>query len=226
MCGRFALPPDAIIRLEEDTGARWRGAPPAPAYNVCPMDLAPVLRLDGGERVLEVYRWGLIPGWAKDAAIGAKCFNARGETAHEKPSFRSAFKRRRCLVPVPGFYEWQKIDGQARQQPWWIHSADGGTMTFAGLWEEWRPQPEVEPVRTFTIVTTEPNGFMGRLHQRMPVILDDGGRDAWLDPDAPIDALLELVRPSRDDYLAGYHVSTRVNIPSADGPELLEPIGA
>lgn len=226
MCGRFALPPSALVRLESDTAARWRGAPVAPRYNVGPRGLAPVLRVDGGERVLQAFRWGLIPAWAKDPAVGDRCFNARGETAHEKPVFRSAFRRRRCLVPLPGFYEWQKIPGRTRKQPWWIHPADGGTMTVAGLWEEWRPDRDTEPVYTFAIVTTEPNGFMRELHHRMPVVLDGPGREAWLDSAATVDELRALCRPCADAYLSGYRIGTRVNIPTADGPDLLEPLAA
>lgn len=224
MCGRITAPASEMSRLESATGGRWCGPQPEPRYNIGPGDLAPIFRIEGPDRVLECFRWGLIPSWAKDPAIGKKCFNARGETVHEKPSFRSAFRRRRCLVPVPGFYEWQKVPGQTRKQPWWIHPVDRSIMAFAGLWEEWRPDPETEPVRTFTIVTTEPNGFMRDLHHRMPVILCEGEREVWLDGDASVDELHALIRPCRDDYLAGYRVSTRVNIPLADGPELLEPI--
>lgn len=169
MCGRVAAPASEMSRLEAATGGRWRGPQPEPRYNIGPGDLAPIFRIDGGDRVLEAFRWGLIPGWAKDPGIGRKCFNARGETVHQKPSFRSAFKRRRCLVPVPGFYEWQRVPGQPRKRPWWIHAFDRSIMTFAGLWEEWRPDAETEPIRTFTIVTTEPNGFMRSLHHRMCV---------------------------------------------------------
>jgi putative SOS response-associated peptidase YedK len=211
-----------MSRLESATGARWRGVPPQGGYNIGPGDIAPILRVDAGNRVLEGFLWGLIPGWAKDPGIGKKCVNARGETIHEKPAFRSAFKRRRCLVPTVGFYEWQKVPGQPRKQPWWIHPADGGVMTFAGLWEEWRTDPQTEPVYTFSIITTVPNRFMQGLHHRMPVILEGDEREAWLEAGTPAAILLDLVRPCRDDYLAGHHVSTRVNIPAADGPELLE----
>lgn len=224
MCGRISAPASEMSRLESATGGRWRGAPPPGSYNSGPGELAPTFRVDEGERVLEAFRWGLIPGWAKDPTIRKKCFNARGDTVYDKPAFRSAFKRRRCLVPVSGFYEWQKVPGQPRKQPWWIHPADGGVMTFAGLWEEWRSDPSTEPVYTFTIVTTEPNGFMRQIHHRMPVILNGDERDGWVEPGAHPTALLELVRPCRDDYLNGHHVSTRVNIPTSDGPELLDPI--
>lgn len=224
MCGRFALPPGAIVRLEEETGGRWRGPVPEPCYNIGPRTPAPVLRVDEGERVLELFRWGLIPAWAKDAAIGDRCFNARAEGVHEKPAFRGAFRRRRCLVPLAGFYEWQKVPGLGRKQPWWIHAADGGVLRVAGLWEEWRPARDVEAVRTFAIVTTEPNGFMRGLHHRMPVVLEGDAGDAWLDPNASVESLRELTAPCSDAYLTGYPVSTRVNVPTADGPELLEPV--
>lgn len=223
MCGRIAAPASQMSRLESYTGGRWRGPPPAPRYNIGPGDVAPIFRIHSATRLLEAFQWGLIPSWAKDPGIGRNCFNARAETVHEKPAFRSAFKRRRCLVPVAGFYEWQKIPGQSPKQPWWIHPADGGPMSLAGLWEEWQPAPEAAPVHTFTIVTTEPNGFMRALHHRMPVILCDHEREEWLDENSSVNDLRALLRPCRDDYLDGHHVSTRVNIPTADGPELLEP---
>src|SRR5690606_20068265 len=152
MCGRYVLVAETAESLETGLRARWRGAPARASYNIAPTQHAPVLRLEDGERVLENFRWGLIPFWARDASIGARTINARAETVASKPAFRVAFRERRCLVPASGYYEWKATaDGK---QPYWISPPDGALLTFAGLWEVWRPAPDAEPVHTFTILTT------------------------------------------------------------------------
>lgn len=220
MCGRFGVPFQSE-ELAAALDARWRGQPfSGPRFNVAPTQHAPVLMQDDEGRRLEMLRWGLIPSWAKDPAIGNKMINARAETVAEKPSYRTAFRKRRCLVPVGGFYEWKR-EGKTKV-PHWIHPADGGVATFAGLWERWYPEG-AEPVTTFTVLTTGANGFMAPIHDRMPVLVEPGDRDAWLGPDTPAEELLALLRPCPDDRLTAYPVSTRVNSPANEGEELVAP---
>jgi putative SOS response-associated peptidase YedK len=219
MCGRFgqtATPAELAAAFQ----AAWRCEEPAlPRYNVAPTQPVPVLLTDGGRRLLDVFRWGLIPSWAKDARIGNKMINARAETVVEKPAYRTAFQRRRCLVPAGGFYEWKRTAGG--KVPHWIHPADGGALTFAGLWESWRPEKGADPVHTFTILTTTPSADVAGIHDRMPVIVAPGDRDGWLDPEAPVADLLPLLRPAPDGYLRTHPVSTAVNRPTYDGPDLI-----
>ncbi len=219
MCGRYGLRDDrkATVRTLD---AEWRGADTRPRYNIAPTQHAPVVIHEVERRYLDMYRWGLVPFWAKDPSIGNRMINARSETVHEKPAFRDAFKRRRCLVPASGFYEWQKTE--RGKVPHWIHPAEGELLTFAGLWEEWRPK-DAEPIRSYTILTTSANGFMQRLHDRMPVILSAPEREAWLDPDASPSALRSLLRPGAEDLLEAHPVSTRVNSPANDDARLTEP---
>jgi putative SOS response-associated peptidase YedK len=219
MCGRYTVVADGY-ELTEHLKARWRSARlAAPRFNIAPTQHAPVLLRDEDENVLDMYRWGLIPFWAKDPAIGNRMINARAETVREKPAFRSAFGRRRCLVPASGFFEWQKA-GKSKV-PHWIHPADGDLLTLAGLWERWAPE-DAEPVYSYTILTTGANSFMQRLHERMPVIISPEERDVWLDPEAEAQALVELLRPAPEALLAAHPVSTLVNAPSNDMPECIE----
>jgi putative SOS response-associated peptidase YedK len=219
MCGRFGVPfrgDDLAAALD----AQWRGEPlRGPRYNVAPTQHAPVLFSTDGGRRLEMTRWGLIPSWARDASIGNKMINARAETVAEKPSYRAAFRRRRCLVPMAGFYEWKR-DGKAKV-PHWIYPAAEPVLTVAGLWERWYPEG-AEPVTTFTVLTTAANGFMAALHDRMPVIVAPAERDRWLSAEAPEAELLALLRAAPDDLLAAHPVSTRVNSPAYDAEDLLE----
>jgi putative SOS response-associated peptidase YedK len=182
-----------------------------------------VLLRDDSEDVLEMYRWGLIPSWAKDPVIGNRMINARAETVREKPSFRTAFERRRCLVPASGFYEWQKA-GKGKV-PHWIHPADGNLLTFAGLWERWSPE-DAEPVYTYTILTAAANRFMQPLHERMPVIVPPEDREQWLDPEAKPDDLAPLLRSAPEELLDAHAVSTLVNAPGNDLPECIQPFAA
>jgi putative SOS response-associated peptidase YedK len=219
MCGRFGV----TLRGDELSAtleAEWRGEPlAAPRYNVAPTQHAPVLLHDGqGARRLEMLRWGLIPSWAKDPSIGNKLINARADGVAEKPAFRAAFRKRRCLVPVGGFFEWKR-EGKTKI-PHWIRPASADVVTLAGLWERWYPA-DAEPVTTFTILTTEANAFMAPLHDRMPVIVDPADRDAWLHAETAADALAALLRPAPDDRLAAHPVSTRVNSPANDAPDLI-----
>ncbi len=190
-----------------------------PRYNVTPsQDVAAVRYGEAGARELVRLRWGLIPSWAKDEKIGYKTINARAETVAEKPSFRAAFRKRRCLIPVSGFYEWQAKGKGAPKQPHYITGRDTAPLTFAGLWERWDGADQ--PVESCTIIVTTANAFLQPIHHRMPVILAPEDFDAWLDLETT-DAH-RLLRPCPDDRLESYPVSTRVNSPKNDDPTCIE----
>ena len=219
MCGRFGVPfrgDDLAAAL----AAEWQGEPlPGPRYNVAPTQHAPVLFEHEGARRLQMTRWGLIPSWAKDPSIGNKMINARAETVVEKPAYRTAFRKRRCLVPMGGFFEWKR-EGKEKV-PHWIYPAAEDVVTVAGLWERWYPHG-AEPVTTFTVLTTAANAFMAALHDRMPVVVAREDRDAWLGADSAEADLLALLRGCPEDYLAAHPVSTRVNNPRYDAADLVE----
>ncbi|MBX3316452.1 MAG: SOS response-associated peptidase [Phycisphaeraceae bacterium] len=220
MCGRFTqlLTWAQLRRLMRLT------SPPIELplrYNIAPTQRVPVVRHEGGGRSLALLRWGLVPAWAKDLAIGSSMINARGETLAAKPAFRSAFKRRRCLVPASGFYEWDKVSGGKAKQPIYITASDEGPLVFGGVWESWA-SPDGDTVETFAIVTTAPNEMMSRFHDRMPLILDPDDHDAWLDPER--EDASALVRPYPSELMLARPVSTRVNSPKNDDPSLIEPV--
>lgn len=223
MCGRFTLTisPD---QLQDQFGL---SEPPpidlAPRYNIAPSQAVAVVT-NSADRKLEIFQWGLIPSWAKDPKIGNKLINARAETLAEKPSFRTALKRRRCLVVADGFYEWKK-DG-ARKTPMYITLDDGRAFGFAGLWEIWQP-PDGSLVKTCTIITTEPNALLANIHNRMPVILPPEAYDTWLQPgELAADEALPLLRPYDARHMQAVPVSTRVNSPGIDAPDLVLPVAA
>jgi len=216
MCGRFSLIVDASVLagvFEIDPPKNLK-----PRFNIAPTQTIPIVRA-GREQPREwaEVRWGLVPSWAKDAKIGARMINARGETVAEKPSFRSAVKTRRCLIPADGFYEWVKTDGG--KKPHYIHFADGRAFAFAGLWERWS-KGGGQPLDTCTIITTTPNDIVAGLHDRMPVIMAPDHFTEWLEPDplAP-DRLQDLLAPYRAADMEAYPVSTHVNKPANDDPE-------
>ena len=222
MCGRFSqtASPDTVAQQFAITN------PPlfTPRYNIAPSQPIAAIRIDPDTttRKLVMLRWGLIPSWAKDPKIGNQCINAKAETVAEKPSFRSAFKKRRCLVVATGFYEWQQR-GPVKQ-PMWIGLRSKSPFAFAGLWEHWKPA-EGEPLETCTIITTEPNDLMASIHNRMPVILAQSSYDQWLDPAFQnIETLNGLLRPYPSEELTAYPVSTLVNNPRHDAPQCLEPV--
>lgn len=215
MCGRFTnlLSWREIVELYEITNTDYRPNL-APRYNVAPSQDVPIVK---ARRELAIVRWGLIPFWAKDAKIAYRTINARAETVAEKPAFRAAFKARRCLVPASGFYEWQVREGGPKQ-PWYIRGKDGAPLTFAGLWERWEnPEGAVE---SCTIIVTDANDFMRRLHHRMPVIIDAAAFDAWLDPKSGEDQ--SPLRPCPDDWLEAWPVSTHINKPANDDHKCIE----
>jgi putative SOS response-associated peptidase YedK len=209
-------PQEAVVRL-----FGLNSAPDLlPRYNIAPTQSVLAIRADEqAGREAQTLRWGLVPFWAKDLAIGSRMINARGETVSEKPAFRQAFRRRRCLIPADGFYEWQKVPGG--KQPWFISRRDDIPLAFAGLWERWDKRGTEDPVETCTIVTTAANATLAPLHDRMPVILGPQDWDSWLGANTPPEALVDLLRPAADDLLGARPVSRRVNSPGNDGPELL-----
>ncbi|MEK7349974.1 MAG: SOS response-associated peptidase [Nitrospirota bacterium] len=222
MCGRFTQTATSAIIAEQ-----FGVIGPSlfqPRYNIAPSQPIAVIRIepDSTTRTLVMLRWGLIPSWAKDPKIGNQCINAKAETVAAKPSFRSAFKKRRCLVIATGFYEWQ-VQGQTKQ-PMWIGLQSQRPFGFAGLWEQWKPA-DGEPLETCTIITTEPNNLMAKIHNRMPVILAPASYDQWLDPTFQhIEPLKALLRPYLGEDLMAYPVSTLVNNPRHDMPQCLEPV--
>ena len=221
MCGRFQQqrPTSELAKIfdaEDLTDA------PDPRFNIAPTDEASVVTQRDEQRAIVRYRWGLIPPWADDPKIASRTFNARAETVTTSPMFRDAFKKRRCLVPVDGFYEWHR-EGKERT-PLTIFDPDGMPLALAGLWTG-RQDPETgEWRRTFTIITSRPNEFMRRIHDRMPVIVDPAKWELWLDP-TPRDAgeLLALLEPSEELALDAYAVQPLVNNVRNDGPDLLFP---
>ncbi len=221
MCGRFVLIADPnLIQQEFNLSA----APDmAMRYNIAPTQTLPVIINDKADEV-SYLRWGLVPSWAKDAAGAAKMNNARSETAAEKPSFRTPFKRRRCLIPASGFYEWQvREKGKA---PMFIHLKNREVFGMAGLWDVWR-SPEGEELRTFSILTTDGNDFMQPIHDRMPVILRREDYALWLSTDdVPVDKLKALMKPYDSSDMTAYEVSKVVNNARMDTPECIAPLAS
>ena len=219
MCGRFALlaPGPAIA---EQFGVSIAHEI-APRYNIAPTQPVAAVRLDQrGERELTYFQWGLIPSWAKDPTMGARMINARSETVTEKPSFRAAFKRRRCLLPASGFYEWQKLNGH--KQPMYIRPAGETVFGLAGLWEMWH-DAEGGLLESCTILTTTPNELVAPIHNRMPVIVDPADYSMWLDPGEDPENSLHLLRPYPAELMEAYPVSTAVNNPRNEGPANIAP---
>ena len=220
MCGRYTLR-TPVETLAEEFGIS-DPLPEIPTrYNIAPTQEVAVVLEEDEERKLEMLRWGLIPSWADDPAVGNKMINARSETAAEKPSFRTAFRKRRCLILADGFYEWQKTNGG--KQPYYIRMEDGSPFAFAGLWESWDKYGG--EIRSCTILTTDANEMVGEVHHRMPVILPPETYDLWLDPDMrETGLLLDLLRPYPDDGMEAYPVSRFVNSPSNDDERCVESV--
>ena len=217
MCGRYALyGPKAFSRAER---VYFEGLDIFPAtYNAAPSDLMPIVRLLDGQPVLTRAKWGLVPAWSKDEKAGVKAINARAETCTSIPLFRTAYQmKRRCLVPASGFYEWKKHP--AGKQPYYITSADGSLLAFAGLWEQWR-MPNGETLLSYTIITGEPNDVVKPLHDRMPVVLRAEYYERWLSDPDPRD----LMQPCENHTVIAYPVSTRVGTPKNNDPALIDPI--
>lgn len=193
-----------------------------PRYNIAPSQPVPVVLQGADGRTLETMRWGLVPYWADSPAIGNRMINARSETAATKPAYREPFRRRRCLLPADGFYEWERLDS-GRKQPWYLSLQDGAPFAFAGLWDRWSPPGGQERLLSCCLLTTEPNDAVAPIHDRMPVLLTGDALAGWLDPDAEPDDLLSLCRPFPGP-MRTTPVSVRVNDPVNDDPDCLEPV--
>jgi putative SOS response-associated peptidase YedK len=253
MCGRFASARKRVELLEEFGVQRDRADEDLrPDYNVAPTKpVYAVLTRHSGEkesakdkhgdeqepgpaqRQLRVVRWGLVPYWAKDPGIGSRMINARAETVAEKPAYRRAFAKRRCLLPADGYYEWQQItgeDGKKRKQPYFIYRADGGPLAFAGLYELWRDAsvPDDQDrawLWTTTIITTTATDEVGQIHDRMPMVIEPAAWPDWLDPDnTEVTGLQGLLVPAVSGGLTSHPVSTAVNNVRNNGPELTEAV--
>jgi len=227
MCGRYVTKSDpakiaALFKVEElAAGVDELGE----NYNVAPSQRIAVVDSPEGVRVLDVVRWGLVPPWAKDRSVGNRMINARAETIATKNAFRKPFRRKRCLVPADGFYEWKRL-GPKLKQPYYFHRGDDEPFAFAGLWESWRdPDDKDGPwERTACIITTSANSSMAPVHDRMPVILPGSAWQAWLDPaNDDVEALQALLHPPPDDLLVAYPVPREVGNVRNNGPHLLDP---
>jgi putative SOS response-associated peptidase YedK len=249
MCGRYASSrsPEDLAEEFEVLDPRLERAIP-PSWNVAPTDevyavMERASRDDEGRkadeptRQLRALRWGLVPSWAKDASIGSRMINARMETVAEKPAFRKAFAARRCIVPADGYFEWYETQqrtakGKPRKQPFFITPGDGSSLAMAGLYEIWRDPSKAEDADdrfrwTCTILTTEATDDLGRIHDRMPLLVEPERRHEWLDPRTPtgdLPGLLQQLRPAQQTGLTAYPVSTAVGNVANNGPELVEPI--
>lgn len=231
MCGRYT-----IIHSMDAVAERFGVRPfslSQPRYNVAPGQAVPIIIQDRGDRQLLLARWGLVPFWAKDPDIGNKLINARVETLTEKPSFKYAFARRRCLIPADGFYEWQR--GPSGNQPYYIRRKDGDLFAMAGLWETWE-SPDGSPLVSCAIITVPPNDIVKPIHDRMPALLLVADEDAWLQDvrgsrasplkdSEPLERVLQLLRPYPDELMEAYPVSRYVNNPANDGPLCIVPAG-
>jgi putative SOS response-associated peptidase YedK len=230
MCGRFArassaetIPQSGGYANAAIFGVEIGDLPPT--YNIAPsQSVAAVWQLPDTDPQLHWLRWGLIPSWAKDPKIGYKLINARAETVAEKPSFRTAFRQRRCLIPADGFYEWQQVEGSRQKQPYFIGLQDERPFAFAGLYERWE-SPGGDILETCTIITTTANDLVEPIHERMPVILDPQDYERWLDPSFDeIGSLQAMLAPYPAAAMTAYPVSNIVNSPKNNSPECKQPM--
>jgi putative SOS response-associated peptidase YedK len=220
MCGRFALaaPSRGLHALGVDYATELQ-----PRYNIAPSQPVAALVRGPHERELTLLRWGLVPSWARDLKVGFRMFNARSETAHTKPAFRAAFKKRRALILADGFYEWKRVDKKTKI-PHLITATDNQVFAMAGLWEQWTQPSTGEVIRSCTVMTTEGNALMKPIHDRMPVIVPPSQWDAWLDTDAHDPAALQhLLRPAPAAQLKARPVSRYVNNARHEGPDCWSP---
>ena len=220
MCGRFTLK-TSRAKNAELIGSSKSLPLFEPRYNIAPSQPVLAVRIEPerGEREGTMLKWGLIPSWAKEPSIGNNLINARADTIAEKPAFRSAFKKRRCIVLADGFYEWGQT-GPGGKTPYYFQMKDGSPFALAGLWDRW--EKGEEPVESCTLITTEANGVVGPVHDRMPVILDSESFARWLDPERGVTALKAMLAPLPDDWLTAHPVSKLVNNPRNEGPKCIE----
>ena len=227
MCGRYTLTGnlDELVEVFD--------APPLdgldlglPRYNIAPTQDAPVVAVGSEGRRIAAFRWGLVPFWADDPSIGSRMINARSETVAEKPAFRNAFRKQRCLVPADGFYEWQKPEGDGPKRPHWIHRPDERPFAMAGIWERWRDEEageDDEPLLTFAILTAEAPAWMRPIHPRMPLVLPESAWERWLDRESEAEEVASLLDEGEVDDFEAREVSRVVNSPSNDRPECIQP---
>lgn len=221
MCGRFSqnLQFDDLVVFFRITSPH---PAIAPRYNIAPSQLVAAVRVEQGERRLVMLRWGLIPQWVDDLKIGNKMINARGETVHKLPSFRAAYRKRRCIIPAGGFFEW--LTKGKEKQPYYIYRQDGAPMALAGLWEQWHGEAQ-DQIESCSIVTTAANALVGQLHNRMPVVLDPNQFHLWLNPDEDNPkSLSPLLDPAEENVLVMYPVSSYVNKPQNEGERCIEQV--
>lgn len=222
MCGRYSQQQSAEIIAQ--TFQVDHVPPLKPRYNIAPTQSVATILKTAKNRQFKMLHWGLIPSWAKDTKISSKLINARAETVAEKPSFRSAFRQRRCLILADGFYEWQQQEDK-QKQPFYFRRSDQSPFAFAGLWERWNAQETGETIESCTIITTEPNELMKSVHNRMPVILEPKDYDLWLDPEMKESELLQsLLNPYPAEEMTAFAVSKTVNKPSNDTAECINSI--
>jgi putative SOS response-associated peptidase YedK len=222
MCGRFTLTVDPATLQDEFPEFQIPEADFLPRFNIAPTQPLAVVP-NNGLNALNFFTWGLVPFWAKDPSIGNRMINARSETLAEKPSFRNAYKRRRCLIFADGFYEWQKVPGEKTKIPTYIRMKDGKPFTFAGLWEEWN-SPDGSQILSTTIITTTPNELVQPIHNRMPVILPQTAHDTWLTPEeVDPQKLNPFLQPYPAEHMEAYPVSRFVNNPRNDSPDCIRP---
>ena len=241
MCGRYTSTSTvadlaSVFQVDEVKAdplpPRYNVAPTLPVYAVALTKPKEHEEDKGPRRALGTFRWGLVPSWAKDPSVGNRMINARAEGIADKPAYRNAIVRRRCIIPADAFYEWQrrnKSDGKpAGKLPYAVRRRDGQPMALAGIWEFWRPKddPDAEPIRSCAIVTTGANALMAPIHDRMPVVLEPGTWAEWLDPSTDMSVVEGLMAPAADGVLEAYPVSTQVNNVANDGPQLVEPLPA
>ena len=225
MCGRYALAQEhealkVRFGFSDNAASSFHQTP---RYNIAPTQLAAVISNGSGAK-LRGMKWGLIPHWAKDPAIGNSLINARSETVSEKPSFRESFKNRRCLIPATGFFEWKAAATEKGKLPLYIMVRNQDIFSFAGLWSSWKDPAHGEEILTYTILTTEPNDFMKSYHHRMPVILPVESERDWMDEATDKERLKGMLVPCPPELLAAYPVSTTVNSPRNDSPICIEPL--
>ena len=221
MCGRFTLTLESRESMQELNF----GELPAnfvPRYNIAPTQPVAIIR-DFSSHKIEWLRWGLVPSWAKDPGVGLRMINARSETLLEKPSFRDAFLKRRCLILADGFYEWQKHAGKEPSSPFYFFLKGHLPFFFAGLWDQWRSESG-ELLETCALITGSPNELVSPIHDRMPVILDSQNCWDWINPSTPVEALHSLFHPYSAEKMSAYPVSTLVNQPGLEIPDLVKQI--
>lgn len=219
MCGRYSFAPELKI-VNEHYNITINDGDPEKNYNCAPSQALPVISNDAPHE-LSKYVWGLIPFWAKDKSIGYKMINARGETISDKPAYKNAFKSRRCLIPADAFYEWKKPEGNKVKIPYRIFIPGQAVFSMAGIWEQWK-NPEGKIIRSFSIVTTSPNELMAEIHDRMPVILPAEDEKLWLESD-DLSVLQELIKPFPAREMDAYRISSLVNSPKNNSPEIIVP---